>query len=156
MNWHTLEHFALPRSERDLYYARVSDTWTLYGKIMVLGIPTTAVYAYLEGLWKEGGGHERQLMWCMAEEECNMMSLGALFRLVPYGAVRRISDESMMARCEWYGSLLRFSLEMVDERIWLRIQRLERNVNVDPVFALGAMALVTELDWATLSNQESF
>lgn len=109
-------------------------------------VPMKVCYAYLTVPTMEGTFHERQLVRQISEVNFNVLFLSSFLRLVRYALVMRISYDRMMVGCEGNGMLLRVPVTMVDEWFAVGILCHIRNIMVDPVLALVAVACVTEMD----------
>lgn len=91
-----LEFFGLPKSQRDVYYARVSDECMRSVAARVLAVQTLVVYLYLAAVLMEGTVYDRWLIRGITEVELNVLSLSVFLQLVSYDAVKRLKFDCMM------------------------------------------------------------
>lgn len=109
-----------------------------------------------EGAGRESTVQGRRLIKQTAEVEFNVLLLGAFFRMVCFGAVWRVLYEWRMVRCHEYNALVQVPIAMIEKWFGLDILRLIRNMEVDLVLTLVAVARVVKVYWAAFPYQQFF
>lgn len=108
--WHTLDMFALPPREQDLFYQVFGDMWAEREHFRALGIPTSIIFLYTTDKAQPGTGLERNLIVKVDDVECLVTPHGAVLRFAWYGPIDRLGNPRMLLCCRGVGELLYVSL----------------------------------------------
>lgn len=105
------------------------------------------VYSYCTDKYRNGSAAGRLVIGRLAEVEYVVLSLGAFLRTVEHGPASRLAHEQMVKACAGRGVLLPVPGSLIGQWFLPGLFAILRDMYVDPVLALLAIARCAEVNW---------
>lgn len=156
IGWHNLKMFALPSRERDLFFLRRPQVWEQYETPRALGALSPVVYSYFPGESQNGAPRQKRICTIICQSEYIILALGAFLRTVCNGGIGRLAFDSLVEGCRGYDTLLPMPDLLVEQWFSFGLLRCIRDMAIEPVMAMVAVACVAEIDWSAQPEQEWF